>query len=348
MAAVPVSGTPVPQLEALSMLAFVSVSARPRHADDAIQRAEAMLTRHPSLVRPVILDLAIARRAHLGADLAAMAEALRRLQAAGPVYADTGQAAAVAYVQATLFAALGELTRAQALLRNNPAVNRTAVGLFGVIRDRDLAEIDTALGRPRSALQRLHRHRGTSEEVVAQVAAARAYLALGELDQAAVSVRAVMTTPSPYVDRLLLVDAALCDAEIAHRRGDDGRTAELLDRALQIADGEIVLPFVRATPTLEPVLTRHRTLTERWPAAVAELPELGPVPPDHDALPDALTHREQAVLRLMATNLSTAEIAHELCLSVNTVKTHLTAIYRKLSVGRRREAVFRARELELL
>ena len=54
------------------------------------------------------------------------------------------------------------------------------------------------------------------------------------------------------------------------------------------------------------------------------------------------------MLRLMTTSMSTAEIAEELCLSVNTIKTHLSAIYRKLSVGRRREAVFRARELELI
>jgi LuxR family maltose regulon positive regulatory protein len=347
MAAVPSGGTPA-ALEALSMVAFVNVSARPRHADDAIERAEALLTRHPTMARPVILDLAIARRAHLGADLTAMADALRRLQAAGPVYADMGQAAAVAYVQATLHIAVGELAQAQVLLRDEPAVNRTAVGLFGAIRDRELAEIDTALGRPRSALQRLHRHHGTSEELVAQVAAARAYLAIGELDRAALSVRAVMTTPSPYVDRMLLVEAALCDAEIAHRRGDEGRTAELLDRALQIADGEIVLPFVRATPALAPVLARHRTLTARWPAPVAAVPHPDPVPPDGAALADTLTHREHAVLRLMVTSMSTAEIAGELCLSVNTVKTHLAAIYRKLSVGRRREAVFRARELELL
>jgi LuxR family transcriptional regulator, maltose regulon positive regulatory protein len=347
MAAVPSGGTPA-ALEALSMVAFVNVSARPRHADDAIERAEALLTRHPAMARPVILDLAIARRAHLGADLTAMADALRRLQAAGPVYADMGQAAAVAYVQATLHIALGELAQAQVLLRDEPAVNRTAVGLFGAIRDRELAEIDTALGRPRSALQRLHRHHGTSEELVAQVAAARAYLAIGELDRAALSVRAVMTTPSPYVDRMLLVEAALCDAEIAHRRGDEGRTAELLDRALQIADGEIVLPFVRATPALAPVLARHRTLTARWPAPVAAVPHPDPVPPDGAALADTLTHREHAVLRLMVTSMSTAEIAGELCLSVNTVKTHLAAIYRKLSVGRRREAVFRARQLELL
>ena len=65
-------------------------------------------------------------------------------------------------------------------------------------------------------------------------------------------------------------------------------------------------------------------------------------------LPDPLTQREQAVLRFLPTSMSTAEIADELCLSVNTVKTHLAAIYRKLPASRRREAVQRARQLELI
>jgi LuxR family maltose regulon positive regulatory protein len=348
MAAVPSDGPPVVQVEALSLAAFVDISTRPRQADAAIVQAEALLTRHPTLTRPVVLDLAIARRAHVAADLVAMAAAMRRVQAAGPVYADTGQAAAVAYVQATLLAASGELGQAQALLRDNPAVNRTAVGLFGAIRDRELAEIDTALGRPRSALQKLLRHRGAPHAVVAEVTAARAYLALGELDRAAASVRAVMTTPSPFIDRLLLVDAAICEAEIAHRRADEGRTAELLERALQIAAGDILLPFVQATPALQPVLARHRTLIAHWPAPVPVVGRPDLPQPRREPLPDALTHREQAVLRLMTTSMSTAEIADELCLSVNTVKSHLAAIYRKLSVSRRREAVFRARQLELL
>jgi len=63
---------------------------------------------------------------------------------------------------------------------------------------------------------------------------------------------------------------------------------------------------------------------------------------------DPLTEREHAVLRFLATCLSTAEIADEMCLSVNTVKTHLAAIYRKLAASRRRDAVLRARRLELL
>jgi LuxR family maltose regulon positive regulatory protein len=46
--------------------------------------------------------------------------------------------------------------------------------------------------------------------------------------------------------------------------------------------------------------------------------------------------------------LTTAEIAQEMFVSINTVKTHLKSIYRKLSVARRRDAVRRARELHLL
>ena len=64
--------------------------------------------------------------------------------------------------------------------------------------------------------------------------------------------------------------------------------------------------------------------------------------------PVLLTERERAVLRFLATGMSTAEIAGELCVSINTVKTHLAAIYRKLPARKRREAVTRARELELL
>jgi LuxR family maltose regulon positive regulatory protein len=46
--------------------------------------------------------------------------------------------------------------------------------------------------------------------------------------------------------------------------------------------------------------------------------------------------------------MSTEEIAADLYVSANTVKTHLKSVYRKLAVSRRGEAVRRARELRLL
>jgi LuxR family transcriptional regulator, maltose regulon positive regulatory protein len=61
-----------------------------------------------------------------------------------------------------------------------------------------------------------------------------------------------------------------------------------------------------------------------------------------------LTERELAVLRLLPAPLSNREIGRELYVSVNTVRSHVQAIYRKLGVGARAEAVARARELGLL
>ena len=63
---------------------------------------------------------------------------------------------------------------------------------------------------------------------------------------------------------------------------------------------------------------------------------------------EPLSDREQAILRYLPTALSNREIAAELFVTTNTVKTHLRSIYRKLDVARRREAVERARDLRLL
>jgi LuxR family maltose regulon positive regulatory protein len=63
---------------------------------------------------------------------------------------------------------------------------------------------------------------------------------------------------------------------------------------------------------------------------------------------EPLTERECAVLGHLPTLMSNAEIARSMHISVNTVKTHLKALYRKLDVDRRRDAVVRARQLELL
>jgi LuxR family maltose regulon positive regulatory protein len=63
---------------------------------------------------------------------------------------------------------------------------------------------------------------------------------------------------------------------------------------------------------------------------------------------EQLSEREREVLRHLSRMLSTAEIATEMYISVNTVKTHLRSIYRKLSAAHRGEAVRRARQLELI
>jgi ATP/maltotriose-dependent transcriptional regulator MalT len=67
----------------------------------------------------------------------------------------------------------------------------------------------------------------------------------------------------------------------------------------------------------------------------------------NQGLIDPLSQRELDVLRLLGTDLGGPEIARELIVSLNTVRTHTKNIYAKLGVNNRRAAVRRARELDL-
>ena len=73
-----------------------------------------------------------------------------------------------------------------------------------------------------------------------------------------------------------------------------------------------------------------------------------PAAPAAPMVVERLSAREREVLTHASGMLSTAEIAAEMFLSVNTVKTHFRSIYRKLSATHRNEAVRRARQLELI
>ena len=65
-------------------------------------------------------------------------------------------------------------------------------------------------------------------------------------------------------------------------------------------------------------------------------------------LAEQLTERELTVLHYLPTQLTQRDIATELYVSLNTVKTHCQAAYRKLGVGDRKAAVQAARDLHLL
>jgi LuxR family transcriptional regulator, maltose regulon positive regulatory protein len=84
--------------------------------------------------------------------------------------------------------------------------------------------------------------------------------------------------------------------------------------------------------------------------ALLEQTEQALAPPTRRRVETAapLSERELAVLRLLPTRLSNREIGRELYVSVNTVRSHIQAIYRKFGVATRDEAVAHARELGLL
>jgi LuxR family maltose regulon positive regulatory protein len=134
---------------------------------------------------------------------------------------------------------------------------------------------------------------------------------------------------------------------------DHEGAAAAIERALDAAESHDLRRCVLgAGPGLLPVLHRHvrgRTAHGALAAELVTVLEGGAagraVPP---LLAEVLTERELAILRYLPTIMSNQEIARQLYVSVNTVKTHLKQVYRKLDVASRRDAIDRARELHLL
>jgi LuxR family maltose regulon positive regulatory protein len=145
----------------------------------------------------------------------------------------------------------------------------------------------------------------------------------------------------------------------------------LLERALRLAESERVrLPFliegswIREELPENPGLARaYRQLLNRGPSSRggparhrASAPAKPPVNASRQAVAaqvmplvvENLSNREREVLQHASEMLGTAEIAAEMFVSVNTVKSHLKSIFRKLGAVSRNEAVRRARQLQLL
>jgi LuxR family transcriptional regulator, maltose regulon positive regulatory protein len=123
-----------------------------------------------------------------------------------------------------------------------------------------------------------------------------------------------------------------------------------LDRALELASVEgLRQPFACAGLGLQPLLERHlaRPTASSTPFAAELLASIVGAEPV-TAPSEPLSDRERDVLRLLPTLLRTPEIAGELFVSINTVKSHVKSIYRKLGVSTRRDAVARGRALRLL
>ena len=339
------------QVEVLAVQAMNSAYAgRLRTSWQCVDHADRLLRQHSDLVRPVTLDLGTAARAYCLADLETMADAMSRVVEAGPLYADPQLAAVVAHLQGILLSACGRYADARAWLESPVFDLAGASSTVRVLRDCELAAIEIVLGRPRRAAARLEPYQHTPFAVASGTTLARARLALGDVGGAKHLVRSVRTAPRSQVNRWALVKAMLCEAEIALAEDDEAGAMNHLERARDLADGDIVMPFVQMTPVFAAMLGRHPPMVGGWPdpAPLPDVVHLSVVPSKDRIVVDGLTEREKAVLRLLTTTMSTAEVAQELYLSLNTVKTHLSAIYRKIGVSRRREAVARARELELL
>jgi LuxR family transcriptional regulator, maltose regulon positive regulatory protein len=149
------------------------------------------------------------------------------------------------------------------------------------------------------------------------------------------------------------VQAFLLQAIASDALGDASAARRALEQALDRAAPESLLfPFLY-DPAPE-LLDRHRRhgtahaglITEILNVLAGRKPGSPTAGPQH--LREPLSHAEARVLRYLPTKLSAPEIADELYLSVNTVKTHMRHLYDKLGAHRRHEAVEQARALGLL
>jgi LuxR family maltose regulon positive regulatory protein len=206
-------------------------------------------------------------------------------------------------------------------------------------RDRARATLTGAAARPLSGAQ-------------AAVGQARLLIA-DEDDKAALRlVEPVLAEPPgacSTTDRI----RALLAAAVAHRRlSQTGEAAELLSQALALAEPEDACgPFLLAGPAVRSALTVLINPASRCAAFAGKILDRfdGRLSRPAASQPAALlTDSEMAVLRFLPSHMTNQEIAESLFLSINTIKTHLSSVYRKLGVANRRQAIAQARRLDLL
>ncbi|KAA9163688.1 hypothetical protein FPZ12_008815 [Amycolatopsis acidicola] len=168
---------------------------------------------------------------------------------------------------------------------------------------------------------------------------ARAQLALGRHSLATHSLTLLFDGGAPTTVAWTPLEAMVTGARIALAADEREQARRWLERALSTAEETGVwYPLVFASPEVVEALTAllgRLGTRERFAARVLGRRRKLNCPP----VPVPLTERERSVLRLLPTLRSIEEIAEDLTVSPNTVKTHVRGIYAKLSVSRRRDAV---------
>ena len=122
-----------------------------------------------------------------------------------------------------------------------------------------------------------------------------------------------------------------------------------LNEAMAIAESHsLVESFVRAGPTIVRMVSDLPDAHSAFHGGSSGGPRLSPRHPRGDDLVEPLTDRELEILSYLPSRLTNTELADHFYVSVNTIKTHMAHIYRKLGVANRNGAISRAREIGIL
>jgi LuxR family transcriptional regulator, maltose regulon positive regulatory protein len=256
---------------------------------------------------------------------------------------------------AYLIAAGGALAEGRAAVATEMVDRARSGGPLPVWLDQQLSLVESrawaAAGDVAAAVAAAERT-GSSPE--AAITLAHALASAGDGD--APRVLAPALAADGHLPDLVRVRALLLDARLSYADGDAARGRRVLESALRLAEREqLRLPLALDRGWLGPVLRRDPELAGAHRDLLAQAlgRELLPAPRmASDQAPvlvvEPLTEREREVLVHVSAMLNTAEVADEMYISVNTVKTHLRNIYRKLAAAHRNEAVRRARQLDLI
>lgn len=350
-----VPGTELLRHESLGELGLIDVldgrlTRAEEHARAAVEEAER--SGLPPDARTGVGRLVLAEVAIDHGELDAADEELRRADAAVNSHQDPMIARALRVARSRLLLARG---RPKAALETLREVEWTSPARRSPwLADRLAATASAAYladGNPEEAVAALDDADARAPETA--VASARARLALGEPE---VALKALDEFASPLAPASeVYVQELLTRAQAVDLLGRSAAARRLVQRALAASDGErLRLPYRLASPWLRSMLRADPALTRpyRWLPSdlrarfdIVELPDSASAPA---VLVEPLSERECEVLKRAAQLMSTDEIAADLFVSVNTVKTHLKNINRKLGASRRGEAVRRARELKLI
>jgi LuxR family transcriptional regulator, maltose regulon positive regulatory protein len=183
-----------------------------------------------------------------------------------------------------------------------------------------------------------------------RVAIAALRLAQHDPHAAAAALAPVLDGSAPVLWQTWQAQAFLLEAIARDELGDSAGAGRALERALDLAerDGALLVFVLFPAPGLLQRHTRQHTAHAALIAQILTLLTGTQTPAVPQPLYEPLTDSETRVLRYLPTNLSAREIGEELCLSHNTIRTHLRHLYAKLGAHRRTEAVDRARALGLL
>jgi LuxR family transcriptional regulator, maltose regulon positive regulatory protein len=189
-----------------------------------------------------------------------------------------------------------------------------------------------------------------------RIAEAALRLAQDDPSAAVAALAPVLDGSASVIPRIWPTHAFLLEASARDALGDPDAAGRAVERALDLAEsGGWLLPFL-----LHPVMGLLERQAQRRTGHAALLAEIlgllagnrAATPPAGPRLPrlpvEPLSDSEVRVLRYLPTNLTGPEIADELYVSSNTVKTHVRNLYAKLGTHHRAETVTRARDLGLL